>query len=101
MGNLIEGMEFHRFYFDSSSTSRSPKIHTTLLNPNVHMIGDEGACIAYIRLTQYIDKMGEARSRQAQETRVWQKRNGRGWCCIHVHRTGAPSSVNAACDHHN
>lgn len=31
-------------------------IHTTLLNPNVHLMGEEGACIAYVRLTQYIDK---------------------------------------------
>uniref|UniRef100_A0A1I7VYV9 CaMKII_AD domain-containing protein n=1 Tax=Loa loa TaxID=7209 RepID=A0A1I7VYV9_LOALO len=96
LGNLIEGMDFHKFYFDNNSGTRGPKIHTTLLNPNVHLMGDEGACIAYIRLTQFIDKNGDARSRQAQETRVWHKRNGRGWVCVHVHRTGAPSSVNTA-----
>nr|AXS78247.1 Calcium/calmodulin-dependent protein kinase type II [Anisakis simplex] len=96
LGNLIEGMDFHKFYFDNNTAVRGPKIHTTLLNPNVHLMGDEGACIAYIRLTQFIDRNGEARSRQAQETRVWQKRNGRGWVCIHLHRTGAPSSVNTA-----
>ncbi|KAM3725745.1 Calcium/calmodulin-dependent protein kinase type II [Dirofilaria immitis] len=96
LGNLIEGMDFHKFYFDNNSGIRGPKIHTTLLNPNVHLMGDEGACIAYIRLTQFIDKNGDARSRQAQETRVWHKRNGRGWVCVHVHRTGAPSSVNTA-----
>uniref|UniRef100_A0AAF5PI69 Calcium/calmodulin-dependent protein kinase type II n=2 Tax=Wuchereria bancrofti TaxID=6293 RepID=A0AAF5PI69_WUCBA len=96
LGNLIEGMDFHKFYFDNNSGTRGPKIHTTLLNPNVHLMGDEGACIAYIRLTQFIDKNGDARSRQAQETRVWHKRNGRGWVCVHVHRTGAPSSVTTA-----
>uniref|UniRef100_A0A915AB63 Calcium/calmodulin-dependent protein kinase type II n=1 Tax=Parascaris univalens TaxID=6257 RepID=A0A915AB63_PARUN len=100
LGNLIEGMDFHKFYFDNSAGIRGPKIHTTLLNPNVHLMGDEGACIAYIRLTQFIDRNGEARSRQAQETRVWQKRNGRGWVCVHVHRTGAPSSVNTADCHY-
>ncbi|VBB28018.1 unnamed protein product [Acanthocheilonema viteae] len=99
LGNLIEGMDFHKFYFDNNSGTRGPKIHTTLLNPNVHLMGDEGACIAYIRLTQFIDKNGDARSRQAQETRVWHKRNGRGWVCVHVHRTGAPSSVNTADSH--
>lgn len=41
---------------NSDSGTRGPKIHTTLLNPNVHLVGDEGACIAYIRLTQFIDK---------------------------------------------
>ncbi|KAK0398916.1 hypothetical protein QR680_002811 [Steinernema hermaphroditum] len=98
LGNLIEGMDFHRFYFDTSassaasSASRKLQIHTTLLNPNVHLMGEEGACIAYVRLTQYVDKNGEARTRQAQETRVWQKRNGRGWLSVHVHRSGDPAS---------
>ncbi|TMS40038.1 hypothetical protein L596_006473 [Steinernema carpocapsae] len=99
LGNLIEGMDFHRFYFDTSASSsassanRKLQIHTTLLNPNVHLMGEEGACIAYVRLTQYVDKNGEARTRQAQETRVWQKRNGRGWLCVHVHRSGDPSQA--------
>uniref|UniRef100_A0A0N5AB08 CaMKII_AD domain-containing protein n=1 Tax=Syphacia muris TaxID=451379 RepID=A0A0N5AB08_9BILA len=96
MGNLIEGMDFHKFYFDNNASNRTPKIHTTMLNPSVHMLGDDGACIAYIRLTQYIDRNGEARSRQSEETRVWQKQSGRGWVCVHVHRTGAPSLVNTA-----
>jgi len=114
LGNLIEGMDFHKFYFDhaqmaysSLSAQTAPQnrtvgnalkahqIHTTLLNPNVHLIGDEGACIAYVRLTQYIDRSGDARTRQAQETRVWQKRNGRGWICVHVHRSGDPSTSTA------
>ena len=96
LGNLIEGMDFHKFYFDhvsglpqqQSRQHNNLLIHTTLLNPNVHLMGEEGACIAYVRLTQYIDKFGDARTRQAQETRVWQKRNGRGWVCVHVHRSG-------------
>ncbi|VDD93764.1 unnamed protein product [Enterobius vermicularis] len=95
VGNLIEGLDFHKFYFEGV-TNRVPKIHTTMLNPSVHILGDDGACIAYIRLTQYIDRNGEARSRRSEETRVWQKQNGRGWVCVHVHRTGAPSFVNTA-----
>ena len=31
-------------------------INTTILNPNVHLLGDEAACIAYVRLSQYIDR---------------------------------------------
>lgn len=31
-------------------------INTTILNPHVHLLGDDAACIAYVRLTQYIDK---------------------------------------------
>ncbi|KAI1704719.1 calcium/calmodulin dependent protein kinase II association domain-containing protein [Ditylenchus destructor] len=98
LGNLIEGMDFHKFYFDhvGGAIRKHHQIHTTLLNPNVHLMGDEGACIAYVRLTQYCDRFGEARTRQAQETRVWQKRNGRGWVCVHVHRSGDPSNFSSA-----
>ncbi|CAI4227977.1 unnamed protein product [Auanema sp. JU1783] len=99
LGNLIEGVEFHRFYFDCPSTSTNPpkknQLHTTMLNPNVHILGEDGACIAYVRLTQYVDRNGEARTRQSQETRVWHKKSGR-WICAHVHRSGAPSSTSAA-----
>lgn len=31
-------------------------VNTTILNPNVHLLGDDAACIAYVRLTQYMDK---------------------------------------------
>uniref|UniRef100_A0AC34F259 Calcium/calmodulin-dependent protein kinase II association-domain domain-containing protein n=1 Tax=Panagrolaimus sp. ES5 TaxID=591445 RepID=A0AC34F259_9BILA len=106
-GNLVEDLDFHKFYFDNAAamnanTARKPQIHTTVLNPNVHLMGEEGACIAYVRLIQYIDKNGEARTRQSQETRVWQKRNGRGWVCVHVHRSGDPSwTITAAMDNHH
>ena len=31
-------------------------INTTILNPHVHLLSDETACIAYVRLTQFVDK---------------------------------------------
>jgi calcium/calmodulin-dependent protein kinase (CaM kinase) II len=93
-GNLIEGLEFHKFYFDNSPVpSKNPKtVHTTMLNPHVHILGDESACIAYVRLTQFIDKNGVAQTRQSEETRVWQRKDGK-WQCVHFHRSGAPSSA--------
>ena len=40
-----------------NSTPRNKnQLHTTMLNPNVHLMSDEGACIAYIRLTQFVDR---------------------------------------------
>ncbi|KAJ8386026.1 hypothetical protein AAFF_G00178470 [Aldrovandia affinis] len=51
LGNLVEGMDFHRFYFENLLSKNSKPIHTTILNPHVHLIGEEAACIAYIRLT--------------------------------------------------
>ncbi|XP_068608594.1 calcium/calmodulin-dependent protein kinase type II subunit beta [Brachionichthys hirsutus] len=91
LGNLVEGMDFHRFYFDNLLSKNSKPIHTTILNPHVHMIGDDAACIAYIRLTQFVDGQGRPRSSQSEETRVWHRRESR-WQNIHFHCSGAPAA---------
>jgi len=31
-------------------------MNTFILKPHVHFLSDDAACIAYIRLTQYIDR---------------------------------------------
>ncbi|KAM6178841.1 calcium/calmodulin-dependent protein kinase type II subunit beta isoform 4-T4 [Rhynchocyon petersi] len=89
LGNLVEGMDFHRFYFENLLTKNSKPIHTTILNPHVHVIGEDAACIAYIRLTQYIDGQGRPRTSQSEETRVWHRREGK-WQNVHFHCSGAP-----------
>ncbi|XP_001338677.4 calcium/calmodulin-dependent protein kinase type II subunit beta isoform X5 [Danio rerio] len=91
LGNLVEGMDFHRFYFENSLSKNSKPIHTTILNPHVHLIGEDGACIAYIRLTQFVDGQGLPRSSQSEETRVWHRRESR-WQNIHFHCSGAPAA---------
>ncbi|XP_053267231.1 calcium/calmodulin-dependent protein kinase type II subunit beta isoform X1 [Pleuronectes platessa] len=91
LGNLVEGMDFHKFYFDNLLSKNSKPIHTTILNPHVHMIGDEAACIAYIRLTQFVDGQGRPRSSQSEETRVWHRRDSR-WQNVHFHCSGAPAA---------
>ncbi|XP_057674277.1 calcium/calmodulin-dependent protein kinase type II subunit beta isoform X2 [Corythoichthys intestinalis] len=91
LGNLVEGMDFHRFYFDNLLSKNTKPIHTTILNPHVHMMGDDAACMAYIRLTQFVDAGGRPRSSQSEETRVWQRRDGR-WQNIHFHCSGAQAA---------
>ncbi|XP_062418550.1 calcium/calmodulin-dependent protein kinase (CaM kinase) II beta 1 isoform X22 [Pungitius pungitius] len=91
LGNLVEGMDFHRFYFENLLAKNSKPIHTTILNPHVHLIGEDAACIAYIRLTQFVDNQGRPRSSQSEETRVWQRRDGK-WQNIHFHCSGAPAA---------
>ncbi|XP_043210901.1 calcium/calmodulin-dependent protein kinase type II alpha chain-like isoform X31 [Amphibalanus amphitrite] len=87
LSNLVEGMEFHKFYFDNAVLGKFRKaINTTILNPNVHLLGDEAACIAYVRLSQYIDRQGVPHTEQAEETRVWHRHDGR-WQHIHFHRS--------------
>ncbi|XP_037536131.1 calcium/calmodulin-dependent protein kinase type II subunit gamma isoform X11 [Nematolebias whitei] len=91
LGNLVEGMDFHKFYFDNLLSKNSKPVHTTILNPHVHLIGEEAACIAYIRLTQYIDSQGRPRSCQSEETRVWHRRDAK-WLNVHFHCSGAPAA---------
>ncbi|KAM8924206.1 calcium/calmodulin-dependent protein kinase type II subunit gamma isoform 6-T6 [Pelodytes ibericus] len=91
LGNLVEGMDFHKFYFDNLLSKNSKPIHTTILNPHVHVIGEDAACIAYIRLTQYIDAQGRPRTTQSEETRVWYRRDGK-WLNVHYHCSGAPAA---------
>ncbi|XP_068114064.1 calcium/calmodulin-dependent protein kinase type II subunit gamma isoform X4 [Hyperolius riggenbachi] len=91
LGNLVEGMDFHKFYFDNLLSKNTKPIHTTILNPHVHVIGEDAACIAYIRLTQYIDAQGRPRTTQSEETRVWYRREGK-WLNVHYHCSGAPAA---------
>ncbi|XP_034093619.1 calcium/calmodulin-dependent protein kinase type II subunit gamma isoform X34 [Gymnodraco acuticeps] len=91
LGNLVEGMDFHKFYFDNLLSKNSKPVHTTILNPHVHLIGEEAACIAYIRLTQFMDAQGRPRSCQSEETRVWHRRDAK-WLNVHFHCSGAPAA---------
>ncbi|XP_050535594.1 calcium/calmodulin-dependent protein kinase type II alpha chain isoform X18 [Daktulosphaira vitifoliae] len=99
LGNLLEGMEFHKFYFDHESVltvlGKNRGINTTVLNPTVHLLGDDAACIAYIILVQYIDKQGVPRSHQYEETRVWHRRDNK-WQNVHSHRSASVASTNSA-----
>ena len=72
-------------------SKNSKPVHTTILNPHVHLIGEDAACIAYIRLTQYMDSQGRPRSCQSEETRVWHRRDAK-WLNVHFHCSGAPAA---------
>ncbi|XP_035234883.1 calcium/calmodulin-dependent protein kinase type II subunit beta-like isoform X10 [Anguilla anguilla] len=91
LGNLVEGMDFHKFYFENLLSKNNKPIHTTILNPHVHLIGEDAACIAYIRLTQFVDGQGRPRSSQSEETRVWHRRDAK-WQNVHFHCSGAPAA---------
>ncbi|XP_017877725.1 calcium/calmodulin-dependent protein kinase type II alpha chain isoform X18 [Ceratina calcarata] len=92
LGNLVEGMDFHKFYFDNAVLGKNCKaVNTTILNPHVHLLGEDAACIAYVRLTQYMDKQGVAHTHQSEESRVWHKKDNK-WQNVHFHRSAATGS---------
>jgi len=90
LGNLVEGIEFHRFYFDNS-IKQSKTTNVTILNPVVHLLGDDAASIGYIKVTQTLDKQGHAFTSQSEETRIWQRKEGR-WTNVHFHRSNSTSN---------
>jgi len=53
-GNLVEGLDFHKFYFNaaSKSSSAASDVQNTIVAPRVRLLGQTGAVITYVRLTQ-------------------------------------------------
>lgn len=83
MGQLVEGMEFHRFYFQLPGAAKPN--HTTMASPHVRIMGDV-AVISYVRLNQRVQADGTPITRSVEETRVWQKQDS-GWKHVHFHRS--------------
>jgi len=83
-GHLIEGMEFHRFYFELG-VGASAK-NTTISSPHVRLLGEDAAVVSYIRLVQQIAGDGAPQTSRFEETRVWEKQNG-AWRHVHFHRS--------------
>jgi hypothetical protein len=87
-GQLVEGLEFHHFYFRLGGT-RGPN-HTTMCAPRVRLLGDV-AIVTYVRLNQRLGPEGQPREAAFEETRVWQ-RQGDLWKHVHFHRSSVVRS---------
>jgi len=85
-GQLVEGLEFHRFYFNLGG-SQAPH-NTTMASPRVRVLGDV-AVLAYVRLNQRVGAGGSPTTTAVEETRIWHRQNGR-WRHIHFHRSPLP-----------
>ncbi|MBY0526938.1 MAG: DUF4440 domain-containing protein [Gemmataceae bacterium] len=88
VGHLVEGMDFHHFYFKLGG--RSAPQQTTVCAPKVRVMGDV-AVIAYVRLSQRIGMDGAPATSGFEETRVWQRQGGR-WRHVHFHRSPLASA---------
>ncbi len=84
-GQLIEGLAFHRFYFNLPN--RGQRRQTTLAGPRVRVVGD-AAVVTYIRVVQAAGPDAVPQSVAFAETRVWERRDGR-WRHVHFHRSPA------------
>ncbi len=82
-GHLVEGMDFHRFYFDLGAIDGPQQ--TTISAPHVRLLG-ETAVVSFTRLVQRLDAEGRPVTACFEETRVWHRRNGR-WRHVHFHRS--------------
>ena len=82
-GQLVEGMGFHKFYFDLGGIRG--RHHTTMTAPHVRLLGDV-AVVSYARLVQRVGPDGLPVTGAHAETRVWQRRDGR-WRHVHFHRS--------------
>ena len=49
-GQRVMGLDFHRYYFDLGAPEQ-PR-HTTIVDPQVRLLGQDVALITYIRLVQ-------------------------------------------------
>lgn len=78
-GHLVFGLPFHRFYFDAEG--EPARRQTTLVSPNVRMLGADAAVVAYVRLNQR-----DGSTLAFEETRIWQRIDGR-WRHVHFHRS--------------
>ena len=83
VGQLVAGMEFHRFYFQLPGATAP--FNSTMASPHVRVM-DDVAVISYVRLNQRVSSDGTPTTKAVEETRVWQKQNGI-WKHVHFHRS--------------
>ena len=102
LGHLIEGMAFHKFYFDLGA-SNGPR-NVTMASPHVRLLGNDAAIVSYTRLVQRLNAENSPVTSQVEETRVWQRctsavggvadaepvprtASSSNWKLVHVHRS--------------
>ena len=87
LGHRVQGMAFHHFYFRRGGAQGDHS--TTMSAPLVRLMGDV-AVVSYVRLNQRLDAENRPLTTGFEETRIWQRRDGR-WRHVHFHRSALPS----------
>ena len=85
-GHLVEGLPFHRYYFElPAGEGPTTPVTVTMARPHLRWLSDDAVVLSYTRLTQRLNS-GEPITASCCETRIWQQRNGQ-WQQVHVHRS--------------
>lgn len=101
----LAGNQLNQLISLISSSSPSPSLtanyassrqYSLMLNPSVYLLGEEAASIAYTKLSQCINlASGQISVEQSEETRVWHKKDGNKWLCVHLHRSVVNNNNNS------
>lgn len=87
-GILVEGLPFHRYYFElpSAPGDQASPIQVSMARPHLRWLSDDVVVLSYSRLTQRLSESGAPITSSCCETRIWQ-RVGPSWKQVHVHRS--------------
>lgn len=84
-GVLVEGLDFHRFYFNLPDDTPPGPVQVTMARPHLRWLGDDAVVLSYTRLTQRLGDSSPT-THSCCETRIWQRQSG-SWQQVHVHRS--------------
>ncbi|KAI5083941.1 hypothetical protein GOP47_0000110 [Adiantum capillus-veneris] len=93
-GHLVEGLAFHKFYFDIGRMFPALSSQSQISSPKVTLVGDDAALVTYTRLRQSTTMDGVPSVEAFNETRVWERKPDSGgmlvWKNVHFHRSKSP-----------
>lgn len=81
-GQLLEGTGFSKFALANMPVSEAENV--IMIKPKAQILGDNSACVVFVKLSQVISKTGQMTTTETKETRVWSKKTG-SWLCVHAH----------------
>ena len=86
-GNVVQGLDFHKYYFDLGGQSPKPQLvnNVTMSRPHVRWLGDNAAVLTYVRVDQTLAD-GVPVTKTCCETRVWEIRNEK-LVNVHFHKS--------------
>ncbi len=87
-GMLVEGLGFHKYYFDlgdkmaEEDAENKHLTNVTMSSPHVRWLGQEAVVVSYTRVDQTLGEGGNPITKTMSETRIWEVR---GLTLVHVH----------------